>query len=188
MIELRADVKLIDTIVMAMPKLVWEGFFTCTIRVEYEWKPPGNLLNPSQALRGILVTPKVGFKLVKEVYKPVSKKNNANTSDNKKKDSEFRKKGPSSTTTPIVEKFNKLESLIIDGKLTLLNDEGNPLQKVEYLGDHDSEDEVKLVDNEMESFMASKGVGYGTNNLLEQWRETYGNTDYDYDSYDDDMY
>ncbi|GKD19345.1 hypothetical protein Tco_1208503, partial [Tanacetum coccineum] len=69
----------------------------------------------------------------------------------------------STTTTPIVEKIDKLESLIIDGKLTLMDDEGKPLEKVEYLGDHDSEDEVEPVDNEMESFLASKGVGYGTN-------------------------
>nr|GFA49918.1 zinc knuckle CX2CX4HX4C [Tanacetum cinerariifolium]GFA77827.1 zinc knuckle CX2CX4HX4C [Tanacetum cinerariifolium] len=40
MIELRADVELKDTIVVAMSKLVGEGFYMCTIRVEYEWKPP----------------------------------------------------------------------------------------------------------------------------------------------------
>ncbi|GJV33146.1 hypothetical protein Tco_1393546 [Tanacetum coccineum] len=41
MIELRADVELKDNIVVAMTKLVGEGFYTCNIRVEYEWKPPG---------------------------------------------------------------------------------------------------------------------------------------------------
>nr|GEX85740.1 hypothetical protein [Tanacetum cinerariifolium] len=42
MIELRADVELKDTIMVVMPKLSREGhgFYTCTIRVEYEWKPP----------------------------------------------------------------------------------------------------------------------------------------------------
>nr|GEU96570.1 MAK10-like protein [Tanacetum cinerariifolium] len=51
-------------------------------------------------------------------------------------------------------------------------------------------DAVEPVDNELESFLALKplGVGYGTNSLLEQWRETYGNADYEYDPYDDDMY
>ncbi|GKF57931.1 hypothetical protein Tco_0171468, partial [Tanacetum coccineum] len=39
-IELQDDVKLKDTIVVAMPKLVGEGFYMCTIRVKYEWKPP----------------------------------------------------------------------------------------------------------------------------------------------------
>ncbi|GJV91656.1 hypothetical protein Tco_1539469 [Tanacetum coccineum] len=39
MIELRADVELKDNIVVAMPKITREGFYTCKIRVEYEWKP-----------------------------------------------------------------------------------------------------------------------------------------------------
>ncbi|GKD25128.1 hypothetical protein Tco_1231342, partial [Tanacetum coccineum] len=71
------------------------------------------------------------------------------------------------SSTPLVEKINMFEQ-----------------QKI------DSEDEVEYVDNEMASFLASKpsAVGYGTNNLLEPWRETYGNADYDYDPYDDDMY
>ncbi|GJV81961.1 hypothetical protein Tco_1517831 [Tanacetum coccineum] len=38
MIELRADMELKDTIIVAMPKLVGEGFYTCTVHVEYEWK------------------------------------------------------------------------------------------------------------------------------------------------------
>ncbi|GKG35405.1 hypothetical protein Tco_0440559, partial [Tanacetum coccineum] len=40
LIELQADMDLKDTIVVAMPKLVGEGFYMCTIHVEYEWKPP----------------------------------------------------------------------------------------------------------------------------------------------------
>nr|GEW69524.1 RNA-directed DNA polymerase, eukaryota [Tanacetum cinerariifolium] len=60
--------------------------------------------------------------------------------------------------------------------------------KVDSLGDHDSEDEVALVGNEMADFMASKKVGYGTNCLLEQWKETFENNNYDFDPYDDDMY
>ncbi|GKE26691.1 hypothetical protein Tco_1442075 [Tanacetum coccineum] len=39
-IELRVDVELKDTIMVALPKLVGEGFYMCTIRVEYEWKSP----------------------------------------------------------------------------------------------------------------------------------------------------
>nr|GEX27732.1 hypothetical protein [Tanacetum cinerariifolium] len=39
-IELWSDVELKDTIRVAMHKLVGEGFYTCTIRVEYEWKTP----------------------------------------------------------------------------------------------------------------------------------------------------
>nr|GEW80171.1 hypothetical protein [Tanacetum cinerariifolium] len=127
MIEVRTDVELKDTIIAAMPKLVGDGFYTCTISVDI-------------------------------------------------------------STTPIVEKTDKLERLIIDEKLTRVDDEGKPLKKVDYLGDHDSEDEVKLVDNEMASFLASKRVDYGTNRLLEYWKKTYENADYDYDPYDDDMH
>nr|GEX72517.1 hypothetical protein [Tanacetum cinerariifolium] len=61
---------------------------------------------------------------------------------------------------------------------------------VDYSGDHDSEDEVGPVDNEIASYLASNmsRVVYGTNILLEQWRETYENVDFDYDPYNDDMY
>ncbi|GKG13988.1 hypothetical protein Tco_0350948, partial [Tanacetum coccineum] len=47
---------------------------------------------------------------------------------------------------------------------------------------------VTPVDHEMTSFLASERFGFGNNSLLEQWRDTYENADYDYDSYDDDMY
>ncbi|GJU58812.1 hypothetical protein Tco_1236578 [Tanacetum coccineum] len=94
----------------------------------------------------------------------------------------------STSTTPIVENINRIERLIIDVKVTLMDDEGKPLAKVDSSGDYDSEDKVASVDNEMANFLASKKVGYGTNSLLEQWKETYGNDDYDFDPYDDDMY
>nr|GEV18384.1 equilibrative nucleotide transporter 8-like [Tanacetum cinerariifolium] len=53
----------------------------------------------------------------------------------------------------------KLEKLIIDGKVTLVDDDGKPLKKVDYSGGHDIDDE-----------------------------DSYGNGDYDEDPYDDDMY
>ncbi|GKG14143.1 hypothetical protein Tco_0353743, partial [Tanacetum coccineum] len=69
------------------------------------------------------------------------------------------------STTPIIDKIDKIENLIIDGKVTLVDDEGKPLEKVDYSGYYDSEDEVALVDNEMASFLAKKddygGVSYG---------------------------
>ncbi|GKC27806.1 copia protein [Tanacetum coccineum] len=39
MIELRADVELIDNIIVAMPKITREVHYICNVRVEYEWKP-----------------------------------------------------------------------------------------------------------------------------------------------------
>ncbi|GJW71741.1 putative RNA-directed DNA polymerase [Tanacetum coccineum] len=169
LIEIRADEELKYTIVVAMPQLVREGFYTCTNRVEYEWKPPRcacckifghvqdecpkkidsgmakNLKKPSQSPRGVLVGLKVGFKPAKQVYRTVFKKTNANTSENKKKDVEPTKE-----------------------KVTLVDDEDKPLEKVDSSDDHDSEDEVESVDNEMASFFASKKVDCGTNSLLEQ--------------------
>ncbi|GJS54321.1 hypothetical protein Tco_0627683 [Tanacetum coccineum] len=77
---------------------------------------------------------------------------------------------------------------LLDGKCVLVDDNGKPLEKVEYSGDNGSEDEVEYVHDEMASYLTSKssGVGYGTKSLLEQWRKTYVNDDYD--PYDDDMY
>ncbi|GJW05263.1 hypothetical protein Tco_1564119 [Tanacetum coccineum] len=70
----------------------------------------------------------------------------------------------------------------------LVDEVGNPLKNIEYPGDYDSEDEVASVDNDMVRSMASEWVGFGTQSLLEQWRDSYGNGDYDEDPYDDDMY
>ncbi|GJZ30909.1 hypothetical protein Tco_0575956, partial [Tanacetum coccineum] len=59
---------------------------------------------------------------------------------------------------------------------------------VDSLGDHDSEDEVASVDNDMENNLASKKDVYGNNSLLKQWKESYENGDYDFDPDNDDMY
>ncbi|GJS51129.1 hypothetical protein Tco_0624491 [Tanacetum coccineum] len=139
----------------------------------------------------------------------VSKKNNVSTSGNKKKDVETTIEvsslnqfdvlnlvendvdlGTNGWTSNLASKKTNSSgsSLIIDGKVTLVDDEGKPLTTMDSLDDHDSKDEVASIDNDMEIFLASKDVGYGTNSLSEQWKESYGNGDYDYDPYDDDMY
>nr|GEX63179.1 40S ribosomal protein S15a [Tanacetum cinerariifolium] len=82
----------------------------------------------------------------------------------------------------------KFEKLIMDGKVTLMDDEGEHVKNVDYPSDHDSEDEVASVDNDMARSMALEKVGFGTNSLLEQWTDTYENDDYDYYLYNDDMY
>nr|GFA76065.1 hypothetical protein [Tanacetum cinerariifolium] len=82
----------------------------------------------------------------------------------------------STNTTPIIDKINKFEELLTSGKDILVNEAGNPLKK------------VASVDNDMARFMASEMVGFGTQSLLEQWRDSYGIGDYDEDPYDDDMY
>ncbi|GKG04423.1 hypothetical protein Tco_0314810, partial [Tanacetum coccineum] len=80
-----------------------------------------------------------------------------------------------------------IEKLIIDEKVTFVDDEGKPLEKVVSSGDYESEDEFVSVDYEMAGFLAKKD-GYGTQSLLEQWKKSYENDDYEYDPYDDDMY
>ncbi|GJT78386.1 retrotransposon protein, putative, ty1-copia subclass [Tanacetum coccineum] len=236
MIELRADVDLKDTIVVAMPKINEKGLYTCNVRVEYEWKPPrcacckifghtqmecpknpglgvgaGETKNPkktSQAPKGFPVGPKMEFKPNQE-YRPVTKKHIANSSGNKKKGVDSNSKGTSNldkirdnssgssfwnvensstSTTSIMDKIGKFEDLITDGQATLVDEAGNPLKKVEYSGDHDSEDDVASVDNDMARSLASERTRFGTQSLLEQWTDSYGNGDYDEDPYDDDMY
>ncbi|GJS94303.1 hypothetical protein Tco_0801271 [Tanacetum coccineum] len=168
MIELQTDVELKDNIVLNMPKITGDGFYTCNIRVVYEWKPPRcacckvfghvqkeclknigagetkNLKKPSQTPKGV----------------PVGQKANSSGSSFWNVDSS------SPSTTPIIEKIDNIEKLIIHGKVTLMDDEGKPLEKVVSLGDYDSEDEVASIDNKMASFLAKKN-GYGTRSLLE---------------------
>ncbi|GKA90832.1 retrotransposon protein, putative, unclassified [Tanacetum coccineum] len=90
----------------------------------------------------------------------------------------------STSTTHIIEKIDKVERLIIKGKVTLVDDEGKPVTKVDSFDDHDNEDEVVSTDIDMANSLASKKEGYGTNSLLEQWNESYVNSDYDFNSYD----
>ncbi|GKC56485.1 hypothetical protein Tco_1084083 [Tanacetum coccineum] len=72
----------------------------------------------------------------------------------------------SPTTTLIVEKIDKIEKLVIEGKVILVDDEGKPLKNVAFSCEYDSEDDVASVDNEMVKFLTKK-YGYGTQSLLE---------------------
>ncbi|GJW69907.1 proteasome subunit alpha type-5 [Tanacetum coccineum] len=165
-----------------------------------------NLKKPSQTSRGVPVGPKVGFKPHKE-YRLVPKKPTASSSDNDMElgtnggttnlvNNEANSSGSSfinvenisASTTPIIDKIREFEDLLISGQAILVDEAGNPLKKVECPGDYDSEDEVESVDNDMALSMASERVGFGTQSLLKQWRDSYGNGDYDEDPYDDDMY
>ncbi|GKE37698.1 hypothetical protein Tco_1461103 [Tanacetum coccineum] len=187
-IELRADEELKDTIVVAMSKLIGEGFYKFNICVKYLWKPTRclsckvfghildecpkkiisdvvkNLKSPRQATRG-----DVGFKSTKQIYRPVSNNNGSITSGKK----------------------SKLKCLD-KRKLLLVDDDGKSLLKVVSTVNADSDSEVEEVFNEHARFMASIGLergsnsGYGTNSLLEQWMEM--KRDDGYEPYDDDLY
>ncbi|GKF04557.1 hypothetical protein Tco_0035225, partial [Tanacetum coccineum] len=157
-----------------------------------------NLKKPSLAPRGVLDGPRVGFKPTKE-YRPIAKKPTVNTIGvkyqwgasnlasnraNSSGTSFWNVETSSTSTTPIVDKIRKLEKLIIEEKVTLVDDDGKPLKRVDYPGDHDSDDEVCSVDNDMARSMATETVGFGTKSLPEQWTDSYVNGDYDEDPYD----
>ncbi|GKD38043.1 hypothetical protein Tco_1258250, partial [Tanacetum coccineum] len=93
LIGVRANVELKDNIVVAMPKLVGKGFYTCNDECPKNkvLAVVKNMKKPSQSYRGVPVSPKVGFQSTKQVYRHVSKKNNVSTSGNKKKDVEHTK-------------------------------------------------------------------------------------------------
>nr|GEY07516.1 hypothetical protein [Tanacetum cinerariifolium] len=79
------------------------------------------------------------------------------------------------SNSPIVDMIDKLERQILDGKLMFMDDDGNPLVPT---GNMDSESEVEVVFDKTTNLVASTSFiggsdrGYGTNSLLEQWRET----------------
>ncbi|GJT35114.1 retrovirus-related pol polyprotein from transposon TNT 1-94 [Tanacetum coccineum] len=230
-IEIRADVKLKDNIVVAMPKSTREDHYTCNVHVEYEWKPyrcssckvfrhiheeclkntgaseKKTMKKPSQTSQGVLVGPKMGFKPQKE-YRPVPKKSTVSFSGNKKKGVKPTIEVSNSNSFDVLNSVDNDVEFGTNGRTTnLVNNgatssgssfmnvdnsssdkAGNPLKKVEFSGEYDSEDEVASIDNDMDRYMAFERVGFSTQILLEQWRDSYGNGDYDDDTYDDDMY
>ncbi|GKD79835.1 hypothetical protein Tco_1342456, partial [Tanacetum coccineum] len=165
MIELRADVKLKDNIVVAMPKITRKGHYICNVHAEYEWKPPRcssckvfghiheecpkntgagekkTVKKPSQTSRGVSVGPKMGFKPQRE-YRLVPQKPNASSSGNKKKGME-----PTievSKSNPF-DALNSVDNDMEFGKLRLLDNDGNPLVPT---GIVESDNEVEMVFDE----------------------------------------
>ncbi|GJX23083.1 retrotransposon protein, putative, ty1-copia subclass [Tanacetum coccineum] len=176
MIELRADVELKDNIVVAMPKITWEGHYTCNVRVEYEWKPPRCS----------------SCKVFGHIHEECPKNTSAGEKKTVKKPSQTSRgvgwSENSSGTTPIIEKIRKFEDLLTSGQAVLVDKAGQSLKKVKFAGEYKSEDEFASVDNDMDRSIAYERVGFGSQSLLEQWRDWYGNGDYDDDPYDDDIY
>ncbi|GKC43365.1 hypothetical protein Tco_1061087 [Tanacetum coccineum] len=174
---------------VVVPKLVGERFFRCTIRIECEWEPPRclsckvlcqneclkkiisdvlkKLKNPRQAVRGVQVGPKLGFKPTKQVYQLVDKKNGANVIG-KKKNLKLAEKGAnnmvSSSHEPHVHPVNA-----------------------------DTDNEAEEVFNEITSFMASASstvnksdTDVGNKSFMNNG-ETYNEKPYDDDDYDIDL-
>nr|GEW31969.1 hypothetical protein [Tanacetum cinerariifolium] len=197
MVDLRANIELKDNIIMAMPKITREGHYTCNVRVKYEWKPTRcssckvfrhihkectkntgadgktTVKKPSQTSRGVSVGPKIGFKPHKE-YRPVAKKPNASSSGNKKNDVvptiEVSNPNPFDALNS-VDNDGEFEQQIGEGKLRLLDNDGNPHVPMGIL---ESDSEVDVVFDETANLRISTSgkdrsdKGYGTNSLLEQ--------------------
>ncbi|GJY66802.1 retrovirus-related pol polyprotein from transposon TNT 1-94 [Tanacetum coccineum] len=88
----------------------------------------------------VVAMPKLNQSTTSGTSTPNLASKKANSSRSLSRNVEF----SSTSTTPMVEKINKIERLIIEGKVTLVDDEGKPLKKVVHSGDHDSEDEVAI--------------------------------------------
>ncbi|GJX35374.1 retrovirus-related pol polyprotein from transposon TNT 1-94 [Tanacetum coccineum] len=126
-----------------------------------------NLKKPSQTPQGVPIGLKVGFKLAKE-YRLISKKPTAKTSGNQKKGVEPTKEVSNSNPFDVLNSVENNMKLGTNGGISNLasneklleDDDGKPLKKVDYPGDHDSEDEVESVDNDMARSMASEMIRY----------------------------
>ncbi|GJR23246.1 uncharacterized mitochondrial protein-like protein [Tanacetum coccineum] len=175
----------LDNLVMAMPNLEGTGYTKETIRVEYEWKPPrckgGSSGVKDEAFVEVKKKKSGGNNRGNKNFKPVLLKPKPQCRPKAKQSTEGANQ---KMTLSVVRKLKRLP----EGECVLVDDDGKPLKKANYSDDQDSEDKIESVDNEMTSYLASKlsRVGYGTKSLLEQWRETYVNDDYN--PYDNDMY
>ncbi|GJX39033.1 hypothetical protein Tco_0252336 [Tanacetum coccineum] len=176
------------------------GYTKETIHVEYEWEHPrcsmcllfGHLLDdylkvPKRKKSGhnggtinfkpVLVKPETQYipkvnltntKVFPKTASTVGKKNGSPSGNSSEKTNM-----PNATTSG-----NGIFPLLLEEKCVLVDEDGKPLEKVDYSGDHGSEDDFAHVDNEMASFLAkTSGVAYGTKSMLEQWRKTYGDVE-----------
>ncbi|GJZ58021.1 nucleotide-diphospho-sugar transferase [Tanacetum coccineum] len=164
---------------------------------------------PSQTSRGVPVGPKMVFKPQYE-YRPVTKKPNASSSSNKKKGVEPTIEVSNSNPFDVLNSINNdVEFGTNDGTTNLVNNEAtssgsssiNIDNNEEFAsntpivpkGIVESDSEVEVVYDETANLRISTSgkdgsdKGYGTNSLLEQWKDSYPDND-DYDPYDDDMY
>ncbi|GJY14694.1 hypothetical protein Tco_0385116, partial [Tanacetum coccineum] len=162
-IEIDACNGFIDNLFMVVPNLDGPGYTKETIHVEYKDKGRSSGANDDGFIQ--VKKKKSGgnnrgtknFKLVSVKPKTIycHKVNQLSVEASPKTAPSADKK----SFTPLVEKINMFKHQLLKGKCMLLDDEGKPLEKIDYTGEHDSEDEVKPVDNEMESFLASKPSG-----------------------------
>nr|GEV42900.1 DNA helicase [Tanacetum cinerariifolium] len=155
---------------MCMQSRGREGYYTCDIRVEYEWKPPrcacckifGHVQEECPKNIAKEVSKSNPFEVLTSVENDVElgtsegTLNLASQATNSSGSSFWNVDDNSLSITPIVKKIDKIEKLIIEEKVTLVDDEGKPLKRL-------------LLRESM-------------------WTVSCENADYGYDTYDDDMY
>ncbi|GKB31510.1 hypothetical protein Tco_0870911, partial [Tanacetum coccineum] len=153
-------------------------------RLQRNLAQQGSHFGPLTGTSEILGKPNIMFTYKKGYSDTPQGKSSLNKKKNMDPTKEVSKSNPFEVLTAVE---NDVELCINGGKVTLVDDDGKPLEKVASSCDYDSEDEVEFVDNDMANFL-DKNDGYGTRSLLEQWTESYENGDYGYDPYDDDLY
>ncbi|GKB64164.1 hypothetical protein Tco_0920350 [Tanacetum coccineum] len=130
----------------------------------------------------------------KTLYRPKAKQSTNGTS-NSPKTNPFVGMNKASTScynkdsSSNKDKINVLEKQILEGKLVLVDDDGKPLEKVDYSVNLGSDDEVELVENKIKSFLASKPTGELVMVRKSCWNNGgKSNVDDDYNPYDVDRY
>nr|GEW91083.1 hypothetical protein [Tanacetum cinerariifolium] len=117
----------LDNIVVAMPKIIREGHYTCNVHVVYEWKPHrcssckvfGHI--HEQCPKNTCASEKKIVKKPSQTSRGVPATSSGSSFMNIDNDGEF------ASNTPIGEKIDKIERQICKGKLRLLDNNGNPL-------------------------------------------------------------
>ncbi|GJX25263.1 hypothetical protein Tco_0783975 [Tanacetum coccineum] len=176
LIEIDASNGFSDNLVMVVPNLEGPGYTKETIRGGSSGADDEGFIKVKKK--------KSGGKGGTKNFKPVSVKlktqyhpklNQTTKEVSPKTTSSVGKKNVSTleednSSTCLVEKIYRFEKQLLEGTCVLVDEDGKPIEKGDYLDDHGREDEVELGDNEMASFMAFKQsvVGYGTKSLQEQ--------------------
>nr|GEU47769.1 beta-caryophyllene synthase [Tanacetum cinerariifolium] len=176
MIELRADVELTDNIVVAMPKITKEGRYTCA----GEKKPSQTSRGVSKGMEPTIeVSNSNPFDVLNSVDNDVEFGTNGKTSNLVNNEAissgssfmNINNDGELASNTPIGEKIDKIERQIGEGKLRLLDNDGNPLVP---MGIVESDSEVEVIFGETANLRIptsdkdESDKSYGTNSLLEQ--------------------
>ncbi|GKB12630.1 hypothetical protein Tco_0846553 [Tanacetum coccineum] len=170
-----------DNLVMDIPNLEGNGYTKETIRIKCKWKPP----HCSTCLiygHSLVDCPKAA---PKRVMTNIDKGKRQTTGADDEGFIEVKKK-KSCGNNRALNVDNLITEEVAMGSMASTSSTQEKGQKVDYLVNSHSDDEVEHIENEISSFCASKGIGYGPKSLWEQWRDTA--VDDEYEPYDDDMY